>query len=211
MEISSLGHACFKLKNRNAVLITDPFDPKTTGLKFPKVEADIITISHEHHDHNQISQVQGVPVVIAGPGEYEVKAVKIIGIKGYHDKVSGSKEGENVIYRIYIDGISIVHIGCLGHKLDEKTLEILDDVDILLLPVSEEQTLTMSELTEVVSQLDPKIIIPMHYSKEGLSKDKASKLEIFLKEMGKEGIKPVPKLVITKDKLPSEPMVVVFE
>lgn len=214
MEISYLGHSSFKIKGKNAVVVTDPYDSHMVGLKFPKVEADIVTVSHQHADHNFVEVVEGTPVIISGPGEYEVKGVKIIGIISYHDDVSGSKRGKNTIYRIRVDGVSLVHAGDLGHKLDDRTLEMLDDVDILMVPVGGFYSLSASEASELISQLSPKIIIPMHYNHPKLNqKDfgQLSYVDAFLKEMGKEVLLPVEKLSVTKDKLPAEPQVVVLE
>lgn len=214
MEITFLGHSCFKLRSRLATLITDPFDPQLVGLKFPKIEADIVTVSHEHKDHNFVSGVGGVPVIVAGSGEYEIKGVKIIGINCYHDKTLGKERGTNTIYRINMDRINLVHLGDLGHKLDEKIQEMLDDVDILMLPVGEYYSIGIAEASEIISQINPKIIIPMHYNRKELDQSNFSHLsglDIFLKEMGKEGIKPIPKLVVTKDKLPEESTIVVLE
>lgn len=214
MEITYLGHASFKLRGRSAVVITDPYSPEMTGLKFPKTEADIVTVSHQHEDHNQHVLVGGAPIVVSGPGEYEIKGVKIIGVATYHDNSQGTARGRNTVYRIEIDGISIIHCGDLGHKLDEKQLEILDDASVLMVPVGGFYTIDATQACEVVSQLDPKIVIPMHYSTPDHVKELSSKLatvDQFLKEIGKEGIIPQPKLVVTKDKLPGEMSVVILE
>lgn len=214
MEITYIGHSSFKLKGKSAVVATDPYDEKMVGLKFPKIEADIVTVSHQHEDHNNIQVIEGTPVVITGPGEYEIKGVKIVGVATFHDDMKGDKRGKNTVYHIKIDGISIVHCGDLGHKLDDKKLEMLDGVDILMVPVGGFYTLSASEASELASQLDPKIIIPMHYNHTKLNQNtfgQLSAVDVFLKEMGKEGIQPVEKLVVTKEKLPAELTVVVLE
>lgn len=214
MEITHLGHASFKIRGKNVNLVTDPFDPQMLGLKFPKIEVDVVTISHDHGDHNFISAVEGIPVIISGPGEYEVKGAKVIGVSTYHDGQQGKERGKNTVYRILIDGVSIVHCGDLGHKFDDSQLEIVSGANILMIPVGGFYTIDAAIASEVVSQIDPDIIIPMHYSTSAMNKEIASKLagvDIFLKQMGKEGIVPQPKLAITKEKLPPEPMVVVLE
>lgn len=214
MEITRLGHSSFKFQSRQGKVVTDPFSPEMTGLKFPKVEADIITISHLHPDHNQIQLVGGTPLVITGPGEYEAKGIKIIGVATFHDNNKGVDRGKNTVYRIEMDGVSLVHCGDLGHKFDDKQLEILDGVDVLLVPVGGIYTIDAKSASEVVSQIEPKIIIPMHYNSSELNQKNLSALaplDNFLKEMGKEGIIPVPRLVVSKDKLPLEPTVVVLE
>lgn len=214
MELIPLGHACFKLRSRTATLITDPFDPKSTGLKFPRVEADAVTISQLHPDHNFLGQIDGVPVEISGPGEYEVKGIKVIGISSYHEESQGEENGPNTIYRINMDKIHLVHLGSLGHKLDEKTRELLEDVDVLMLPVGENQTISIAQACEIISQLNPKIVIPMQYFNPNANRDfssKFAKLELFLKEIGKSDVKPLDKLVITKDKLLEEQQLFVLE
>lgn len=214
MEITRLGHSSFKFQSRQGKVVTDPFDPEMTGLKFPKVEADIVTISHLHQDHNQIQLVGGTPLIITGPGEYEAKGIKIIGVATNHDNNKGADRGRNTVYRIEMDGVSWVHCGDLGHKFDDKQLEILDGVDVLILPVGGLYTIDAKVASEVVSQIEPKIIIPMHYNYPALNQKNFSviaPLINFLKEMGKESIVPVPKLTISKDKLPVEPTVVVME
>ncbi|MDP3955227.1 MAG: MBL fold metallo-hydrolase, partial [bacterium] len=117
MEITRLGHASFKIKTKNAILITDPFDSTAVGLPYPKVEADIVTISHEHKDHNDISKIDGDPFVINGAGEYEVKDVMIFGIPAYHDSHEGKERGKITIYTIETEGLRLCHLGDLGHKL----------------------------------------------------------------------------------------------
>lgn len=214
MEITYLGHSSFKLKSKFATLVTDPFNSEFTGLKFPKTVSDIVTISHGHKDHNDLNLIEGTPLVVEGPGEYEVKGVKIIGIPSFHDETRGSQRGNNTIYRFKIDGISIVHLGDLGHKIDENTLEVLDGVDILLIPVGGFYTISSTIAIEVISKLEPKIVIPMHYKRKDLKYEIAANIagvEVFLKEMGKENVVPVPKLLVTRDKLPAELTVIVLE
>lgn len=214
MEITHLGHSSFKIRGKSVTVVTDPYDPQMLGIKFPKVEADVVTISHKHGDHNFPDGVAGAPLIISGPGEYEIKGAKIIGVSTYHDNVSGSQRGKNTVYRIFLDGVSLVHCGDLGHKFDDTQLELLDGANILLIPVGGFYTIDAAIASEVVSQVDPNIIIPMHYHKPTLSAENFGKLsgvDVFLKQMGKEGIVPQPKLTVSKDRLPAEPMVVVLE
>lgn len=214
MEIQYLGHACFRLKGKNATVITDPFDPKMVGIKFPKTSADIVTISHLHKDHSYTKEIEGEELIINGPGEYEVKGIKILGISSFHDAKEGKERGKNTIYRIEVDKVSIIHLGDLGHKLTDGEVDSLGNVDILLVPVGGFYTINAAEATLVSSQIEPKIIIPMHYNRKDLNQENFGKLEsvdVFLKEMGKAGVIPQPKLVITKEKLPLEATVVVLE
>ncbi len=214
MEISYLGLSSFKIRSKKATLVTDPFSPDYVGIKYPDVEADIISISHDHPGHNYSKGVGGNPVVITGPGEYEIKGIKIIGIRTYHDSQKGVLRGNNVIYHYTIDGVSIVHCGDLGHKLDEKEIEILGEIHILMLPVGGVTTVSPVVASEIVTQLEPVIIIPMHYKTTGYRSEISANLadvSEFLKESGKENIIPQPKLIISKEKLPIEPMIVMLE
>lgn len=213
MEISSIGHASFKLKGKAVTVVTDPFDPAMVGLTFPKIEADIVTISHGHQDHNQAAIVGESPMIIAGPGEYEVRGVRVRGIQTDHDNENGKLRGKNTMYHVIIDSVNILHCGDLGHKLSEEQVDQVGVVHVLLLPVGGIYTLDAKEAALVVSQLEPNIVIPMHYKRTGLSSafDALLPVEAFLKEVGKEGILAQPKVTVSKDKLPEELQVVVLE
>lgn len=214
MEITHLGHSSFKIRGKQVTIVTDPYNSQMIGLKFPKVDADVVTISHEHGDHNFISAINGTPQVLAGPGEYEIRGAKIMGVASFHDSSGGSVRGKNTVYRINVDGVSIVHCGDLGHKFDDIQLETVSGANILMIPVGGFYTIDASVACEVVSQISPDIIIPMHYKVSELKSDIADKLtgvDVFLKQMGKEEIVAQPKLTITRDKLPSEPTVVVLQ
>lgn len=210
MDIVHIGHSCFKIRGKQATLVTDPFSPEFTGLKFPKIEADIVTISHNHEDHNQVALVGASPQVFSGPGEYEVKGVKILGIATFHDSSAGSERGKNTVFQIQMDGLTLVHLGDLGEKLTTSQVEALNGIDILLVPVGGVYTIDGKNAAAVVAQLEPRIVIPMHYGVPGL-KYQLDPLDKFLKEMGKETIQPQPKLVISKDKLPEEMGIIVLE
>lgn len=214
MEITYLGHSSFKLRGKTASVITDPFDPDMVGIKLPaKTEADAVTVSHQHKDHNFVKALSGNPLIIAGPGEYEIKGIRIIGVSTFHDDVLGAQRGRNTVYHFKIDGVSLVHLGDLGHKLADADRELLDEIDVLFVPVGGFYSLSPSVAAEVVAQLEPRLIIPMHYRTPAHSVgwDKVSTVDVFLKEMGKEGIVPQAKLVVSKDKIPAEPTIVVLE
>lgn len=218
MDILPLGLSSFRLRGKDAVVVTDPYDPDMVGLKFPKdTTSDIITVSHNHKDHNHTQAVKGVsedPIVISGPGEYEAKGVEILGVATFHDTKGGSERGKNTVYKIEIDGISIVHCGDLGHKLGDSEIDQLDGVDVVLIPVGGFYSLDAETAASVVTQLEPRVVIPMHYQRPGLNQKVFSSLapvSLFLKEMGKEGVTPVAKLKVTKDSLPQETQVVVLE
>ncbi len=207
MIITWLGQACFKMQNKigpdGITVVTDPFD-KTIGLKPPNFEADIVTVSHDHHDHNNVKALRGRPYVIDSAGEYEIKGVFIEGVESYHDDKHGSARGGNIIYRIDMDNISVTHLGDLGHALDNKQLEKLAGTDILLIPVGGKYTIDAKKAMEVVSQIEPRIVIPMHYKIKGLKIDIAG-VDKFIKEIG---VKPTyeERLKISKRDLPAEDM-----
>lgn len=213
MDIYFYSQALFKLKGKTATVVIDPFDPQAIGLKLPKpqeLEADAVLITHDHPDHNNLSAVSGNPVRIMGPGEYEIKGVSINGVSLYHDKTQGSERGKNTIYNIQIDGLNVTHLGDLGHTLSEEQIEEIGNTDILMVPVGGTYTIDAKLAAEVVAELEPKIIIPMHYKLPGL-KVELDEVDKFLKEMGAENVVSQTKLTITRDKLPEEPQVVVLK
>ena len=166
MIITWQGHSCFKIQDKvgsdGVTVVTDPFD-KEVGLKVPNFEADIVTVSHQHHDHNNVEALRGNPFVIDCAGEYDFKGVLIEGIDSYHDEKEGVERGGNIIYRIEIDDISVTHLGDLGHTLNDAQIEKLAGTDILLIPVGGKFTIDAEKAVEVISQIEPRIVIPMHY------------------------------------------------
>lgn len=215
MDIYWYGQACFKLKGKNAAIVIDPFDPDFVGLKSPKdLQADVVLSTHNHGDHNYVGAVTapagGKPMVFDRPGEYEVGGVVITGINSFHDNSQGSERGVNTIFHLLFDNLAIVHLGDLGQsKLTEGQIAEIGQTDILLIPVGSVYTINAEAASDIVSQLEPKIIIPMHYKTEGL-KFELEGVDGFLKEMGAENIVAQQKLSISKDKLPEEPQVVVL-
>lgn len=210
MDINWYGQACFKIKGKNASVILDPFSPEFTGLKLPKeLEANVVLVTHGHEDHNNAGVVEGSPLVVTGPGEYEKAGVSITGVSVFHDEEQGTQRGKNTIYHLLIDGINIVHLGDLGHVLQEEQPSQIDVTDILMIPVGGVYTIDAEAAAKVVAQFEPKVVIPMHYKIPGL-KFELEGVEEFLKEMGAENIVPQPKLSITKDKLPEETTVVLL-
>lgn len=211
MIITWCGHSCFKIQNKvgsdGITVTTDPFDKKV-GLKAPSFESDIVTVSHDHYDHNNVSAMRGEPFVIDTAGEYDIKGAAIHGVEAYHDDKKGKDKGVNVIYRITMDEITVVHLGDLGHELDDKQLEVVQGADILLIPVGGKYTIDAKKAVEVVSQIEPRIVIPMHYLIKGVKLD-IDGVEKFVKELG---VKPTneAKLKISKKELPQEDMELVI-
>jgi len=185
--------------------VTDPYN-KETGLFPQKFQADVVTISHHHFDHDYIEKITGnldeEPIVFDRPGEYEVKKVFLTGISSVHDKKDGQERGENTIFRIDFGDITLVHLGDLGTKLNERQLDEMGTVDILFVPVGGNYTIDGAEAAEVVRQIEPRLVIPMHYKITGLKVDIADEKK-FLKEMGNK-FESETKLKIVKKDLPED-------
>ena len=234
MEIKYLGHSSFLIKTKTAKVVTDPYDSEMVGLKFPKTEADVVTVSHSHKDHNQIKNVSGIngvdPLIIEMPGEFEKMGVRIFGFQSYHDKTKGSERGENILYKFEAEGLSVLHCGDLGVIPEESFLETIGEVDILMVPVGGFYTIDADEAVQLVKRIEPAIVIPMHYYNPAFAKaspsgqptgdksaggqknfDKLTPVNDFMKKFGLDNPTPVPKLVYKKEEIEQEMKVVVLE
>lgn len=212
MDIYYLGHSAFRLKGKKVTVVTDPFDPKMVGLAFPKVDADVVTISHAHADHNYLEAVKNYKKVLQGPGEYEIAGVSFFGIPTYHDSENGKHRGNNTIFVIEMDGVRIAHLGDLGHKLSEKVSEEMGEIDVLLVPVGGTYTLDAKTAAEVTTMLEPKVVIPMHFKAPNMPEETFGNLETvdaFVSHMGSSP-KTLPKLSVTAGSLSSEEIQVVI-
>ncbi len=210
MEIIYLGHSSFCIKTKTSSIVTDPFDPQMVGFRFPKTEAQIVTISHPHDDHNKSGLVEGNPKVITGPGEYEINGISMIGIPSFHDKKNGAERGKNTIFVFEIEGIRIAHLGDLGHELTEATVEDMGEIDVLMIPVGGVYTLDNKEAVEEVRSIEPKIIIPMHYKVPGINPEAFGELQTeegFVSELGLT-VNHEKKLSVKADTLPTDAQVV---
>lgn len=208
MQIIWYGQSCFQIitnqgKNGQRVIVTDPFD-ETLGLRVPKLEADILLITHNHPDHNNVKAVGGSPFLISGPGEYEIKGIYIQGIPAFHDKAKGKSRGKNTCYTIEAEEMKLCHLGDLGQsELTEEQIEALGEIDILMIPVGGIYTIDGEDASKIISQIEPKIVVPMHYSLPKL-KLKLEGIEKFLKVMGKKEVEPLNKLSMKEKELPQE-------
>ncbi len=200
MEISWLGHSCFKIRGNQATIITDPYSPDL-GYSLGKPEARIVTVSHQHPGHSYIEGVGGDPKPVRGPGEYEISGVLIIGTATFHDGETGNKRGKNTVYLMEVDEVSVCHLGDLGHVLTPAQMQEIDNVDVLLIPVGGVSTINAPMAAEVVRRLEPKAVVPMHYKTEALKRE-LEPVDSFLKEMGVKEVHPQPKLSFTKANLP---------
>lgn len=206
MDITYLGHSSFKIKSKNSLVVTDPFDPQAVGLKFPKVAADIVTISHSHADHSFLSGVTDYKRVIEGPGEYEIGGVSIIGYQTYHDGKSGAERGKNTIYVYELEELRICHLGDLGHELPNDLVEEIGTIDVLMLPVGGFYTINSEIAAKVMMDIEASIVIPMHFATDGLSPDFKSNLssvDDFLKLTGLS-VEKLDKLSIKKSDIPED-------
>ena len=202
MTISWFGQSCFRIEAKEGSILTDPFS-KDIGLKPPKIKDDLVLVSHNHYDHNNIEDVGPETFIIKNPGEYEKNGIAVLGINSYHDKTEGKERGSNTIYVIKAEDMTVCHLGDLGQeKLDEKQVEEIGDVDILMIPVGGSYTINYKEALEVISQIEPKIVIPMHYKIKDLNIDIES-ADKFVKELGLTPEK-VDKFKIAKKTLPAE-------
>ena len=214
MKITWYGQSFFKIltkkrKEASVKIIIDPFDEKI-GLRIPTLKADILLVTHHHHDHNNIKIIKGNPFLISGPGEFEVKKVFIQGAPAFHDKSEGKERGKITIYTIGAEGIQVCHLGDLGQKeLSPEQLEQIGDVDILMIPVGGVYTISAKEATKIISQLEPKIVIPMHYKIPRL-KIKLEELQKFLKVMGIKTPETTKQFSIRKKNLPVEGMKIII-
>ena len=218
MEIKYLGHASFLIKTKTARIVTDPYDPVAVGFKFPKTEADIVTISHQHEDHNQSKNILGIngvsPLVIDMPGEFEKNGVRIFGFQSFHDKKQGAERGENILYKFEAEGISVLHCGDLGVIPEESFLESIGEVDILMVPVGGFYTIDAEEAVQLVRKIEPSIVIPMHYNHSRLNQKNFGQLtgiNEFTKKFGLENLPPLPKLVYKKEEMEQEMKIIVLE
>ncbi len=216
MNIFWHGQSCFQistLRNRGEQLsiVIDPFSEKI-GLKLPKLEADILMVSHQHEDHNNTKAIASNYFLIDGPGEYEVKNIFIQGIRSFHDDSQGKERGENTIYTIEAESLKICHLGDFGQReLNQEQLDAIGEVDILMIPVGGVFTVSAKEAAKIMSQIEPKITIPMHYSLPKL-KIKLDILDKFLKIFGIKSLEPLKKLSIKKKDLsPEEAKIIVLK
>jgi len=206
MQITYLGHSSFKIKTKQATIVTDPFN-NYIGFKMPQAKADIVIISHQHKDHNNLKAIKSKPFVIDAPGEYEVSGVSIFGISSFHDRSKGEKRGKNTIFNIHYRSVAICHLGDFGQKeLTDKQLEEVNGVDVLIMPVGGVYTIGPKRAGKIIAQVEPKIVIPMHYKQKGMSKnfDKLATLKEFLQQVEAGDVQKQKKLSITQSSLPEE-------
>lgn len=209
MIISYIFHSSFKIKTDLATLITDPFD-NSVGKIFPKQEADVVTITHNHQDHANKSGIKNDNCVfIDAPGEYEVKEIMIRGINTFHDDQNGTIRGKNTIYYFQAEGINICHLGDLGHDLSDSIIKEIEMTDVLMIPIGGIYTIGPAVAAKIVRKIEPSVILPMHYKTNGISEkfSTLSSLNEFCEKLGLEA-QTEEKLNIHDNTLPEEMILV---
>ena len=216
MEITYLGHSCFKLKNKQGTVVMDPFG-EDVGLPLPKQVADVVTISHDHNDHNAAHRVKapdgGEPMIIRVAGDYETKGISVFGVEGWHDDQEGAVRGPVTIFTVLMDGVSVCHLGDLGCQLTDEQVGQIGEVDVLLCPVGGHFTLDAKGAVAVMNRLEPKIFIPMHYRTPLHNSAAFAQIQPIESFFNEYGIAPAPikKLEVQKTRLPEETEIVVLE
>jgi len=207
-EIRWFGHNCFRIRAKEATVLTDPVG-KRTGYSLPKQAVDIVTLSHEHAGHVNLEAVKPGFKMISGPGEYEMNDTFITGIRTYHDKQQGAELGYNTVYLIELENLKFGHLGDLGHQLSDSLIEQYGSVDVLFVPAGGGPVLPPSEMAELIANISPKMVIPMQYR---TTRGDAERDEVapFLKHLGVEAPQPVEKLVIKPSDLTDQMQVVLL-
>lgn len=208
MEITWYGRACFRLKGREATVMVDPCPP-STGFVAGKHDVDVLTLSHDHKDHAYTRSITA-GLTLTRPGEYEYHGILATGVRTFHDGSRGAERGGNLVFTFEVDGVHVCHLGDLGHLLTEEQLSEIGPVDVLLVPAGGNFTISHAEAAEVVAQIGPKIVIPMHYAVDGGSPDLLGP-EKFIQEMGIGEPIRQPKAVVHATSLPDETQVVLLE
>jgi L-ascorbate metabolism protein UlaG (beta-lactamase superfamily) len=212
MKIKWLGHASFLMTSDGGVrVITDPYH-RTGGIEYGPIQetADVVTVSHQHQDHNNVAAVKGNPTVVDVPGAKSVKGIELLGVPSYHDGRKGAQRGPNIIFCFTIDGVRVCHLGDLGHDLDAGKVKEIGAVDVLLVPVGGFYTIDARQATSVSEALKPRVVIPMHV-KTAKCDYPITGVEDFLK--GRKNVSRVAtsETEINKDKLPSETETIILQ
>jgi L-ascorbate metabolism protein UlaG (beta-lactamase superfamily) len=208
VEITWLGHSCFKVKGKEVVLVTDPCG-SSIGYSPDEVEAQIVTLSHQHPGHSGLEIIEGSPKVLNGPGEYEVSEVFVTGIVTFHDTEEGSSRGKNTAYIIEMDEMKLCHLGDLGHLPSPQQAEDFSNVEVLFIPVGGVSTVDAKMAAEIVRRLSPRLVIPMHYQTDIV--DWLEPVDKFINEMGFKEIIPQSKISFTRSNLPVETQIQILD
>jgi L-ascorbate metabolism protein UlaG (beta-lactamase superfamily) len=206
MELTWLGHCCFRIRAKEATVVTDPCD-KSTGYSLGRPTADLVTISFDDRAHNYVDGVAGSPRLINGPGEFEIAGTSVVGVHTWHDK---DKTLRNVAYVMDLEDLRVCHLGAIGLVPTSDQVEEIGSVDILFVPVGGGDSLDAPPAAETVSLIEPKLVIPMHF-KTDIERTQLDPIDRFLKEMGAKSAETHAKLAVTRSSLPEETQVLVLD
>lgn len=197
MKVSWLGHACFEIvDSRGTRIVIDPFD-ETVGYEVPRIKADVVLVSHDHHDHNNVKAIRGDPQVVRGPGKHLAAGIEFRGVPSFHDEEKGKLRGRNTIFCFVVDGLRVCHLGDLGHLLGEDDLRSVGEVDVLMIPVGGVYTIDADGAKRVIEQIRPRLVFPMHFRSEEFD---VAPVDLFLK--GLEVERPGRSVSLTREDLP---------
>lgn len=203
MDITWYGYSCFRLKGAESVVVTDPPGAEA-GYQVGRLNAEIVTVSHNHPCHSNVAAVSGVRKVLTRPGEYEIANIIVTGIPTFHDSESGARLGRNTVFVIDVDGVRVCHLGDIGHIPKGDQLSELTNIDILLAPVGGGGSLAAAAAAQVINLIEPKIVVPMHYRTPACNRHELDGVERFLKELGLAAHEAQPRLSVTRQGLPKE-------
>ena len=209
MDINWYGHSCFRLRGRDVSVVTDPYGP-AAGFGALKASATAVTISHDHPNHNYARAISDARKIVTGPGEYEIGGLMITGVATAPLQLGDGSRLKNTAYLIQVDEVTVCHLGAISTVLTSDEIDQLKDTEVLLLPVGGHGTITATQASQIVSQLEPRMIIPMRYASDG-NESQLDSAESFCKEMGLESPMPQPRISVTKSGLPDEPTVMLLE
>jgi L-ascorbate metabolism protein UlaG (beta-lactamase superfamily) len=209
MELVWLGHSCFRLRGRDRTVIMDPFSPDL-GYTPGRLQADVVTVSHAEPHHNAVETVAGAPRVVAGPGEYEFAGVTVTGVATPRPPGQGRDAPRNTAYLVELDDVTVCHLGDLATTLGVDQIAVVKDADVLLIPVGGHCTIDATQAVEVVAQVEPRLVVPMHYRTPAITLP-LDPVDRFCREMGVTDLTPQPRLNITRNNLPDQLTVVLLE
>lgn len=214
MKIRWLGHACFLISSEAGLrIVTDPYTPGAFGCNYkpPAEKADVVTVSHEHQDHNNVKDVKGNPQVVRGVGIHKVKGIEFEGVATAHDDSSGSQRGANTVFCFTLDGVRVCHLGDLGHALSQKAVAEIGPVDVLLIPTGGNFTIDAAGADAVANALGPKIVIPMHFNNDRCPSFPVAGVEPFAEKRQRVRQAGESEIEVTKEALPAETETVVLK
>ena len=213
MEITYFGLNSVRLRGREAAVLIDPYDPKL-GLSPVRLNVQVVALSHDDPTHFSMQGLGSDYHLVQGAGEFEIQGIALHGIQTYHDRKKGGERGKNTVFVIEVDDLRVCHLGHLGHALDEAQLDAIGSkVDVLLVPVGDGSHINATEATEIVNQIEPKLVVPISYKLPGLAllAQNLEGVEKFAKEMGATDLTPQPKLQLTSSPATEETKLVILE